>query len=107
MGVDPLGGGQHRVFAFAAKVAQCGAQGLADCADGLSGFGHVAQAWPQGQGRGMHQGQSHVGVGAVTAAVDQAGFGGQVGFVDQGFHGQVGQVVGQRDFACLGWPLRG
>ena len=71
------------------------AQGLAEGADGLGGFGHVAQAWPQCQGRGMHQGQGHVVVGAIATAVDQAGFGGQVGFVDQGFHGQVGQVIGQ------------
>ncbi len=105
--VYPVGGGKHRGLAFAAELAQCGAQGLANLAAGLGGFGHVAQAWPQGQGRGVHQGQGHVVVGAVAAAVDQPGFGGQVGFVDQGFNGQVGEVVGQGDFGCLGWPLRG
>lgn len=107
VGVDPMGRGQHRGFAFTAELAQAGAQGLADGANGLRGCGHVAQAGPQGQGRGVHQGQGHVGVSAVAAAVDQAGFGGQFGFVDQGFHGQVGQVVWQLNPGCVGWPLRG
>ncbi|MNR66049.1 hypothetical protein D3C85_1893520 [compost metagenome] len=66
----------------------------------LGGIGHLPQAWPEGQCRSVHQRQAHVAVGATATAVDQAGFGRQVGLVDQRLDGQVGQLIGQRQ------PLR-
>ncbi|MNG11274.1 hypothetical protein D3C84_948030 [compost metagenome] len=75
MGVDPAGGGEHRLLALTAQAAHGFAQGLADATQGYGGLCHFLEHRPQRQRRGMHQPQVQVGMGAAATAVDQGGLG--------------------------------
>ncbi|MNF64562.1 hypothetical protein D3C84_462980 [compost metagenome] len=73
--VDAPGGSQHRGLAFTADAAQGFAQRLADFAVFQRRLGHLLEAGPEGQRRGVHQAQVQIAVGATTATVHQRRFG--------------------------------
>ncbi|RMP48517.1 hypothetical protein ALQ20_200219 [Pseudomonas syringae pv. atrofaciens] len=96
MRIHPAGGAQHRGFAFTAKPAQCLTQWLAHDTELRGGVGHPLESRPQRQRRRMHQPQVQVAVRAAATPVHQSRFGRQIGFVDQGVDGQIGQSYCQR-----------
>ncbi|MNF75220.1 hypothetical protein D3C84_572790 [compost metagenome] len=101
VGVDPAGDFEHLHLAVAAEAAEGLAQGHVDLPGGLAGGGHVVEGGPQRPGRGVHQLQAEVTVGAAAATVDQRRLGRQLDLVDQRLDGEIGERLGQAQLrAC-------
>ncbi|MNR09781.1 hypothetical protein D3C85_1260000 [compost metagenome] len=95
VGVDPAGDFEHLRLAVAAEAAEGLAQGHINLPGDLASGGHVVEGGPQRPGRGVHQLEAEVVVGATAAAVDQCRLGRQLGLVDQRLDGEVGELLGQ------------